>query len=361
LRAAPSAARWDLATAPMEAALAKLSKERGQGLWSIAWQRLRKDRAAFRAFWFLALVALTSTFAPLLPLPSPIAMNVSGEPLPPQVTWGPRAAPKFARDYWNLSAFDTQLVRVRELAFRDWQTPPLLGTDSKGRDLLSRLVWGSRTSLFVAFAATLTSLVIGVLYGAIAGLSGGFVDRALMRVVDGLYALPFTFVVIFVLGLLGAAKSVAGFSREAVFFVAIGALFWLSMARVVRGQVLSLKHAEFVQAARAQGAGSWWILAVHVVPNVLSIVVVFLTLTIPSVILSEAFLSFLGLGVEPPKVSWGLLAVDALESANPLRVYWWLIVFPSLAIAGVLLALTVLGDGLRDALDPAADRRGALR
>jgi oligopeptide transport system permease protein len=220
------------------------------------------------------------------------------------------------------------------------------------------LVWGSRTSVLVALAAAATSLLIGVLYGGFAGLAGGRIDRFLMRVVDGLYALPFTFVVIFALGLIGTSGSVAGIGREAVFFIAIGALYWLSMARVVRGQVLSLKQAEFVQAARAQGAGRAWILFQHVIPNVLSVVVVYLTLTIPAVMLSEAFLSFLGLGVEPPKVSWGLLAVDAIEAASPLRVYWWLIVFPALAIGGVLLALNVVGDGLREALDPRAARTG---
>jgi oligopeptide transport system permease protein len=356
----PAKARWDLDTAPMEQVLKKLAGRRSQGLWAIAWARLKQNRAAFLACWFLALVGATSLLAPALPLPSPIVMHAIGEPVGPQIAW-PAAQGKFKGEYWALSSIDRELVKLRGKAFGTWQTPPLLGTDSKGRDLLSRLIWGSRTSLFVALAATLTSLIVGVLYGAVAALSGGWVDRLMMRVVDGLYALPFTFVVIFVLGLVGATHSLAGLSRESVFFLAIGALYWLSMARVVRGQVLSLKHAEFVSAARAGGASMGWILAVHIVPNVLSLVVVFLTLTIPSVILSEAFLSFLGLGVEPPQVSWGLLAVDALEAASPLRVYWWLIVFPSLALAAVLFALTILGDGLREALDPAALGRGVLR
>ncbi len=350
--------RWDLSAAPMEALLEQLKRQRAQGLWSIAWERLRKDRAAFFALVFLLFVAAGSFFAPALPLPSPIAMHLSKEPLAPQAPWAKGESLSFEREYWSLSRLDSQLVSVRQAAFKEWQTGPWLGTDSKGRDLLSRLVWGSRTSLFVALAAALTSLIIGVLYGGIAGLIGGVVDRSMMRLVDALYALPFTFVVIFSLGLLGVSHSVAGIGREAVFFIAIGALYWLTMARVVRGQVLSLKHTEFVQAARAQGAGHFWILFKHVIPNVLSVVVVYLTLTIPSVMLSEAFLSFLGLGIEPPKVSWGLLAVDALEAASPLSVYWWLIVFPALAIGCVLLALNILGDGLRDALDPRTDRRG---
>lgn len=354
------AARSSLDASAMAETLAKLTRERGEGLWAIARRRLRANRAASLASWFLLCFTALSLFAPVLPLPSPIAMHSIGEPSPPALAWSAADA-TFRPEYWELSGFDRKLVSLRQAAFGDFQTPPLLGTDAKGRDLLSRLLWGSRTSLFVAIAAVLTSLAIGVVYGALAGLAGGTLDRLMMRVVDGLYALPFTFLVIFVLGLVGAAHSVAGLSRETVFFLAIGALYWLSMARVVRGQVLSLKQAEFVEAARAQGAGTAWILAVHVVPNVLSIVIVVLTLSIPSVVLSEAFLSFLGLGVEPPKVSWGLLAVEALESASPLGVYWWLILFPSLALASVLLALTVLGDGLRTALDPTADRGGGPR
>ncbi|HTF89034.1 MAG TPA: ABC transporter permease [Planctomycetota bacterium] len=350
--------RWNLPAAPMEALLERLKKKRSQGLWSIAWQRLRKDRTTWFAFVFLLCVGGLSLLAPVLPLPSPIAMHIGKEPLPPQVPWSAEGRAQFEPQYWTLSSLDKRLVGLRQLAFKQWQTGPYLGTDSKGRDLLSRLVWGSRTSLFVALAAALTSLVIGVLYGGFAGLVGGPVDRIMMRIVDALYALPFTFVVIFALGLLGSLHSVAGIGREAVFFIAIGALYWLTMARVVRGQVLSLKRSEFVLAARAQGAGPLRILFTHVVPNVLSVVVVYLTLTIPSVMLSEAFLSFLGLGVEPPKVSWGLLAVDALEAASPLNVYWWLILFPALAIGCVLLALNMLGDGLRDALDPHSDRRG---
>ena len=140
--------------------------------------------------------------------------------------------------------------------------------------------------------------------------------------------------------------------RELIFFLVIGAIYWLTMARVVRGQVLSLKNTEFIEAARVMGASTLRILLTHVVPNVLSIVIVYLTLTIPAIMLFEAFLSFLGLGVEPPKVSWGLLAVDGTQVINPIKSYWWLVVFPALAMGSTLLALNVLGDGLRDALDP---------
>jgi len=359
VKPAAASPRWDLPSAPLEALLAKHGSEKGSSLWTQAWTRLRRDRAARWAMWFLSLVGAISLLAPLLPLPSPVAMHVDREPSAPQAPWVAPGAQKFERQYWPLSALDRQLVGLRQTLFQEWQTGPLLGSDAKGRDLLSRLVWGGRTSLAVALAAALTSLILGVVYGGLAGLLGGWADRIMMRIVDGLYALPFTFVVIFVLGLVGSSKSVAGVGREVVFLLAIGALYWLSMARVVRGQVLSLKRAEFVLVARAQGAGPLRILFTHMIPNVLAVVVVYLTLTIPSVMLSEAFLSFLGLGIEPPKVSWGLIAVDAIEAASPLRVYWWLIVFPSLAIGSVLLALNVLGDSLRDALDPRAPGRAA--
>ena len=178
----------------------------------------------------------------------------------------------------------------------------------------------------------------------------------MMRIVDVLYSIPFIFVVIFLITIVNEYRTELednwGINREVVFYVVIGAIYWLTMARVVRGQVLSLRETEFVEAARVVGASSARIIFVHLVPNVLSIVIVYLTLTIPAVMLFEAFLSFLGLGIEPPKVSWGLLAVDGAEVINPVRIYWWLIVFPAAAMGATLLALNILGDGLRDALDP---------
>ena len=168
--------------------------------------------------------------------------------------------------------------------------------------------------------------------------------------------MPFIFIVIFLITIVNEYRTELednfGIDRELVFFVVIGAIYWLTMARVVRGQVLSLKHSEFIEAARVLGASTARILFAHLVPNVLSIVIVYLTLTIPAVMLFEAFLSFLGLGIEPPKVSWGLLAVDGTEAINPIYLFWWLVLFPAMAMGSTLLALNVLGDGLRDALDP---------
>ncbi len=203
----------------------------------------------------------------------------------------------------------------------------------------------------------MVSLVIGVSYGAIAGYLGGRVDNIMMRIVDMLYSIPFIFVVIFIITVLSESPikerlEEAGINRIVIFFFVVGAIYWLTMSRVVRGQVISLKENQFVEAARTIGAGQARIIFRHLVPNLLSIVIVYLTLTIPNVMLFEAFLSFLGLGVQPPDVSWGILADEGVRAITPLRVYWWLIVFPSLALGLTLFSLNFLGDGLRDALDP---------
>ncbi len=220
-----------------------------------------------------------------------------------------------------------------------------LGTDPLGRDMLARLLYGGRISLMVGILATAVSLTIGVLYGAIAGFSGGKLDMVMMRCVDILYALPFTIFVILLMVFFG--------QNIILLFVAIGAVEWLTMARIVRGQVMSLKHQEFVEAARALGLRHRRILLRHILPNLLGPIIVYATLTVPEVMLLEAFLSFLGLGVQPPQSSWGVLIK---EGAEMMEEYPWLLTYPALAMALTLFALNFLGDGLRDALDVRASK-----
>lgn len=217
----------------------------------------------------------------------------------------------------------------------------LLGADSLGRDLLARLLMGLRVSLAIGLVATVVSLVIGIIWGAVAGYVGGTLDELMMRVVDVLYSLPFIFFVILMMVTFG--------SNIILIFIAIGAVEWLTMSRIVRGQTLGLKHKEFVEAARAAGLSQGSIIAKHIIPNLLGPVVVYVTLTIPAVILAESFLSFLGLGVQPPMASLGSLIANG---AQDMELAPWLLVFPSLVMIVTLMSFNFIGDGLRDAIDP---------
>ncbi|AKP72798.2 Oligopeptide transport system permease protein OppC [Piscirickettsia salmonis] len=217
----------------------------------------------------------------------------------------------------------------------------LFGTGELGRDLFVRTMAGGRVTLYVGFIATFVSIVIGILYGATAGFIGGKVDGAMMRIVDVLYSLPFLFFVILLMTFFGR--------NFILMFIAIGAISWLDMARIVRGQTLSLKSKEFIEAAYASGVSQFSIIIRHIVPNLLGVVVVYATLTVPTVILTAAFLSFLGLGVQAPMTSLGVLVNSGAQN---MTIAWWSIAFPGAALALILYCFNFIGDGLRDALDP---------
>lgn len=278
---------------------------KGRSLWEDARRRLLRNRAAVAGMIVLALLALAALVGPYL---TPYA-------------------------YDQINKSDVWLPPLRH--------GHLLGADALGRDLLARLLMGLRVSLAIGLVATAVSLVIGVAWGAVAGYAGGRTDEAMMRIVDVLYSLPFIFFVILLMVAFG--------SNVILIFVAIGAVEWLTMSRIVRGQTLTLKHKEFVEAARAAGLGQGGIIARHIVPNLLGPVVVYVTLTIPAVILAESFLSFLGLGVQPPMASLGTLIASG---AQDMELAPWLLVFPSVVMIVTLMSFNFIGDGLRDAIDP---------
>ena len=296
----------------------------GTSLWRDAWRRLLKNKLAVFGLIVVAIITVASIIGPL------IIKQLTGltpDYIPTDVA--------LLRSIPPLTAPDGSF---------SWTHP--MGTDNQGRDLLARVLQGGQISLMVGIIATLVSLIIGVGYGAVAGYLGGRIDNLMMRAVDVLYSLPY---IIIVIVLLSVFRSQTARGQVVLLFVALGSVSWLTMARIVRGQVLSLKNQEFVLAARATGVSTPRIIFRHIVPNTLGPVIVYATLTIPTVMLTEAFLSFLGFGVQPPLASWGSLVTDGIQN---IGIFPWQLVFPGVTMALALFSLNFLGDGLRDALDP---------
>jgi oligopeptide transport system permease protein len=305
---------------------------KGTSLWRDAWRRLLRNRLAVFGLVVLVIMVVTVIVGP------PLLTLITG------ATAGDIPA-------------DKELIKAFPPS---WKHP--MGTDDSGRDLLARVLQGGRISLMVGVITTLVALVIGVSYGATAGFFGGRIDNFMMRLVDIFYSIPYILLVVVLLMVFGGKNTPAwiqwisdrfggsaGLNQIFLLFFALGLISWLTMARVVRGQVLSLKNQEFVLAARATGVSTFGIIFRHLVPNVLGPVIVYATLTVPSVMLTEAFLSFLGLGVQAPYASWGSLVSDGIKN---LQIFPWQLVFPGLTMGLTLYSLNFLGDGLRDALDP---------
>ena len=297
-----------------------------------AWRRFKRNRPAVLGACFLALLLVAIAAWP-------VVLKMTGA--------------NFAQTHAPNQLSDAQF------------TPPdsyhWFGTDLHGRDVFSRVLFGAQISLLVGVVGAGVSLIIGVLWGAVAGYVGGRLDGLLMRIVDVLYSLPSIIFVIVLLTTLGDllkqshyvenSPALAGRLRVMLLFVGLGAVSWLTMARIVRGQVLSLRTRAFVEASRTLGVGTPRILFRHIIPNIFGVAITYVALTMPAIILYESFLSYLGLGVQPPMASWGTLIAEGVGQINPIRIYWWLVVFPGGVLVTTLLALNFLGDGLRDAWD----------
>ncbi len=277
-----------------------------RSLWQDSYYRLLKNKLAIASFIILGIIILLILLAPY----------ITKYPFDDTDWAAMLQAPSFSNSHY-------------------------FGTDLLGRDIFARTLYGGRMSLMVGVVATIVSVIIGIIYGAAAGFLGGRVDNFMMRVVDILYALPFMFFVILLTVFFGR--------NILLIFIAIGATNWLDLARIVRGQTLSLKNKEFIDAARASGSSTVKIICLHIIPNLLGIVVIYITLTIPATILAESVLSFLGLGVQEPDTSWGVLVN---EGAQNIQGAWWTLVFPAMFLSITLMCLNFIGDGLRDALDP---------
>ncbi|OJF77082.1 MAG: peptide ABC transporter permease [Treponema sp. CETP13] len=323
-------------------------------LWDDAWKRLRKNKMAIIGLWIVIIYFAIALFAPIIPIHPyeqqvldhiylPPSFKPAGEVMLKQ--WENHTK-KIMKKEGRTEYTEAEQAKYDDM-LEDIATNPIhqrhyiLGTDSLGRDILSRTIYGGRISMSIGLVGTITALLIGIIFGALAGYMGGWVDSIIMRIVDIMYGLPYMLIVIIMMAILGR--------NIFILFVAIALVSWLTIARVVRGQIISLKNSEFVEAARSSGASSGRIIFRHLLPNTISIIIVYATLSLPSFIMSESFLSFLGLGVSAPLASWGSLVSDGV---NGMGLYPWLLLVPAITMTIFLFAMNFLGDGLRDAFDP---------
>ncbi len=337
-------------------------------LWADAWKRLKRNKMALVSLWIVGFYALVAFAAPLLPLHDYRTQTLSHTNLRPSF----KPAGQIALEAVEAQAIllkervdagveslkpnlERTLLEVESLKAA-LETDPasknvyIMGTDYLGRDMLAKTIYGARISMMVGLIGTLTAVLVGVIIGAISGYVGGWLDNLLMRFVDIMYGLPYMLIVIILMALFRKE----GQSSIVILFVGIALVSWLTIARVVRGQIISLKNSEFVEAARSMGAGTGRIIFRHLLPNALGVIIIFTSLSLPSFIMSESFLSFLGLGVSAPLSSWGSLVS---EGANTMELYPWQLLAPAIEMTIFLFCMNFLGDGLRDALDPQSKNR----
>jgi oligopeptide transport system permease protein len=337
--------------------------EKGNSLSRDAWNRLKKNHMAMAGLVLVIVYTILSVAAPILPIYSYKRIISDHQDLPPSFRktagelWYEKELKsiqgKAEREGRSVSSeeearlreverkIETETMVYRGKTVKTHERHYLLGTDYHGRDMLARIIYGGQISIAIGFIGTFTSFIIGILLGSLAGYVGGKTDYIIMRVVDVMYGLPYMLLVIIFMAVFG--RNILNL------FLALSVVSWLTVARVVRGQIITLKNAEFVEAARSMGAGTWRIILRHLVPNTLGIIIVFATLRIPTFIMMESFLSYLGLGVSAPYASWGSLVKEGVDG---MTVYPWRLFFPAAAMTVFLFAMNFLGDGLRDAFDP---------
>jgi oligopeptide transport system permease protein len=337
-------------------------------LWADAWKRLRKNRMALFGLWIVAIYAVLAFAAPILPIYDYKSQELLHANLRPSFTPAGQLAIEtldkriklvqgmvdegredLKPEVEKLHA-EMEILKVEVTSRPIHKKVYILGTDYLGRDMLARSLYGGRISMLVGLVGTITAVLIGIIVGAVAGYAGGKIDNFLMRFVDIMYGLPYMLIVIILMSLFRKE----GRSSIVILFVAIAMVSWLTIARVVRGQIISLKNAEFIEAARSMGASSGRIIFRHLIPNTIGVIIVFSTLSLPSFIMNESFLSFLGLGISAPDASWGTLVSEGVQS---MELFPWRLLVPAIMMTIFLFAMNFLGDGLRDALDPQSKNR----